>query len=90
MIAIPNMELPKRCELCPCSYYSEGALSDICQVTDKPIDGKPTDCPLIDIVRCGECKYWSEDKQGNMWCEHAIGGLTKVDDFCSYGERRSE
>lgn len=58
MIAIPNMSKPKRCELCPCSYYSEGALSDICQVTDKPItDGKPTDCPLIKIVTCKECKH---------------------------------
>lgn len=49
MIAIPNMEKPKRCELCPCSYYSEGALSDICQITNEPIDGTPTDCPLIEI-----------------------------------------
>ena len=58
MIAIPNMEKPKRCELCPCSYYSEGALSDICQVTDKPIDGKPTDCPLIEIDESDEiAKY---------------------------------
>ena len=48
------------------------------------------DCPLIEIVECKDCKYWTDDMSGNMWCEHAIGGLTEPTDFCSYGERRSD
>lgn len=85
MIAIPNIDMPKRCELCPCSYYSEGALSDICQVTDKPItDGKPTDCPLIEIVTCGECKHYAFGSCSKL---HLV---TDPENFCSDGERRND
>lgn len=50
------------------------------------------DCPLIeiDIVRCGECKWGNKDNEGTLWCEHAIGGIMKPTDFCSYGERRAD
>ena len=44
--------------------------------------------PSIDIVRCGECKYWLD---GSGLCKHwskLYGSvLTKADDFCSYGSR---
>lgn len=43
MIAIPNMGMPETCDMCPI----EG-----CEY----INGKFT-CPLIEIVRCGECKH---------------------------------
>jgi hypothetical protein len=42
MIAIPNMDMPETCDMCPiegCEY----------------INGKFA-CPLIEIVTCGECK----------------------------------
>ena len=79
-IYIPNMDKPKSCWECP-FYDSEYPWT--CDLFD-------TYCPIIDIVTCGECKYWSIDEQGVAWCEHAIGGLTEPDDFCSYGERRNE
>ena len=47
----------------------------------------------IDLVRCGECKWWNRDgkrKDGKGWCENAICGLTKPNAFCSYGERRTD
>jgi hypothetical protein len=90
-VYIPNIDKPKRCELCPCSYYSEGALSDICQVTDKPItDGKPTNCPLIDIVTCGECKWsYTDERDGTLWCKvHMSHYRVDGDGFCYLGERR--
>lgn len=44
--------------------------------------------PTIDLVRCGECKWWNEETHGcnrnpsvNAWWET---------DFCSYGERRTD
>ena len=45
------------------------------------------DAPSIDIVRCGECKYYyNKDPQqiptANIMCSHM-----HPDDFCSYGER---
>lgn len=47
--------------------------------------------PSIDIVRCGECKYWNT-KDCREWvgeCEWAYY-MTKPDDFCSYGERKEQ
>lgn len=47
-------------------------------------------CIEIDLVRCGECKWGNKDNEGTLWCEHAIGGIMKPTDFCSYGERRAD
>ena len=38
--------------------------------------------PSIDIVRCGECK-WYHDSQGCFFSTAKV----EEDDFCSYGER---
>ena len=80
MIAIPNMGMPDTCDMCPI----EG-----CEY----INGKFT-CPLIDIVRCGECKYYEESEyiEGDMVCKYHIGHTyyTEADRFCSYGERRAD
>ena len=51
--------------------------------------------PSIDIVRCGECKYSSDDGTYGCMADH-FNGLDDVyhrmyaDDFCSYGEREGE
>ena len=98
-VYIPNMEKPKDCEVCP-FIILDGAVTDdnkwvsysICDLLGKTIGDADmlNDCPLIEIVECKNCKYWADDMSGNMWCEHAIGGLTEANDFCSYGERREE
>lgn len=74
MIAIPNMEMPDTCDMCPiegCEY----------------INGKFT-CPLIDIVRCKECKHWHEGEWYNT-CDKNIGHGYEADFFCAYGEKRN-
>lgn len=44
----------------------------------------------VDIVRCGECKYWKSTVQMPNGTEvKCLYGRT-ADDFCSYGERSSE
>jgi hypothetical protein len=51
--------------------------------------------PAVDavpVVRCKDCNHWEEIKHGYGWCcastpNHA---LTKDDDYCSYGERRTD
>ena len=44
----------------------------------------------VEVVRCKDCKYWTEEKGLGMFCAHWVGMLTTTapDDFCSYGERR--
>ena len=86
MIAIPNMEMPETCDMCPiegCEY----------------INGKFT-CPLIEIVRCGECKHFHYDMpyviQGIPVLGHEVcdfwgdGCKTSENGFCSYAERRPD
>ena len=47
------------------------------------------------IVRCKDCKYWSEYEYINgklesfPWCELNMT-FSKEDDFCSHAERRSD
>ena len=48
--------------------------------------------PSVDIIRCGKCKRWvddrkSEDDMGTCGLTHYF---TNADDFCSYGERKDE
>lgn len=49
----------------------------------------------IDLVRCGECKWWKpvvySNGEGGMVCvQTPIEPSTDSDDFCSYGERRAK
>ena len=46
----------------------------------------------IDLVTCGECKYWTGDCTNEIWQSPTDDYLpqTNADDFCSYGERRSD
>lgn len=84
MIAIPNMDKPKVCVDCSVNDMVCGLWMEVANIKAH----RHKDCPLIEIVECKDCKYWADDMSGNMWCEHAIGGLTEANDFCSYGERR--
>ena len=74
-ILIKGIDMPKGCdETCP--LYLAGQCCEGC------------DCPLIeiDIVRCGECKWFAEE--GN-YCANNI--LVQFDHFfCYYGERRTD
>lgn len=55
MIAISNMEMPKDCWECQMfgTWEEVGKFSCFLGAKVKDIDIRPTDCPLIDIVRCG-------------------------------------
>ena len=52
------------------------------------------DAPTIEIIRCRECKYASDDGTYGCMCEHFNDTSDAYhrmwsDDFCSYGERNS-
>ena len=86
-IYLPNMSKPKGCKECQWHldfYIKDEKVGGLCTITEK--DDKENTCPLIEIVRCGECKWWNEETHGcnrnpsvNAWWET---------DFCSYGERK--
>ena len=88
MLAIPNMEKPKDCSEC---ILADKHLNGLCEA--KYYCRLEADsCPLIEIVRCGECKWCDDKGKGralictNPYIDMDIHPL----DFCSYGERRAD
>ena len=90
-VYIPNMEKPKSCWEC---RLMDGEAN--CLVTDEGIpfeqEGILPDCPLIEIVRCGECKHCKKRETAKHilinYCEaHGISVLDT--DYCNWGERRA-
>ena len=70
------------------------ALLDNLLESEKAIVKEIDSAPSIDIVRCGECKYW---RAYETWSECGLWAgdpyetaKTNADDFCSYGEREGE
>jgi len=97
MIAIPNIEKPKNAFNCStkinpeerrCIYTGKVFEETLSLLLDRPCD----DCPLIDIVTCGECRYYEESEyiRGDMVCKYHMGHTyyTEADRFCSHGERK--
>ncbi len=85
MIAIPNMSKPKDCYECPIAKSYLDCLMEkkyVCPI------GHTDDCPLIEIVRCGECKWLGVD-DGMPFCYWWLREI-EPDVFCSYGERRAD
>lgn len=39
-----------------------------------------------EIIRCGNCKHHSDEKQGMVYCPEIIGGWVKNDCFCAMWE----
>ena len=97
MIAIPNMELPPWCGKCMlqdgeiCYAINENDIDSSLSLFDLEdlrnfCIKRRDDCPLIDIVTCGECKHWYNDADCGMACEYTNMGQPS-DAFCSFGER---
>mgnify|MGYP006874779584 CR=1 FL=1 len=44
----------------------------------------------VEVVRCKDCRYWDDDRRCNGIKNGLVLGYTAGDDFCSYGERKSD
>lgn len=88
-VYIPNMEKPKNAFECStkinpeermCIYTGKVFEETLSLLLDRPC----YDCPIIDIVTCGECIYHDDGIcRRPKW---AMG--VEPTGFCSYGERR--
>lgn len=95
MIAIPNMDKPKYCDGCDLvKFWVNGSFYCMADGEELNLEvDRRNDCPLIDIVTCGECKHRDpEDKKCDCGQMERQGCIFPVDEdyFCKYGERRSE
>lgn len=77
---------PKECFICPFKHIG----------VDPFIECEPSNCPLEEIVRCKECRYYHADDYG--YCE-AWGDMfhhweendrVDPDGYCYMGKRRDE
>ena len=87
MILIPNVEKEDSCPNCP--------IWSLCWDEEPTEDISKDRCPIVEIVRCKNCKYSSyephEEYKNVYICNRTVwtrmdGGNTE-DDYCSYGER---
>lgn len=78
-VYIPNMKMPKSCE--DCIINEAGA----CKF-DK------NTCPLIEVVRCKDCKHYDTESRTFPCCTDIFGAVRymEADGFCSKGERRAD
>jgi len=88
------IRFPKSCN--ECDRYSLNIIFD-CYPDEygEDSEGEKIICPLseIDLVRCGECKYWvSAKNEWNGYCENEVDAFNTfyANDFCSYGERSND
>lgn len=48
-------------------------------------------CDVVDVVRCKDCKYGEVDENENTWCTFYNGRIREMPNgYCWHGERRTE
>lgn len=96
MIAIKGMKIPKSCIGCGIRsgvfcYYKKTPF-ELNEVD--MLDERPSDCPLVEIVTCKECKYYRNKEDKYSYCTKRLNvdSITdryrEPDYYCANGERR--
>ena len=69
-------------------YFQEGRYPES-PLLRMAIREQPT-VDAVEVVRCKDCKHKADvTDKGNYLCNRKMLGLVRPDDFCSYGERRT-
>lgn len=88
----PNGYMPTNCYDC---YEEKEADCDINKGVDSASnykDSRYPKCPLIEIVRCGECRWCDDKGKGRaLICTNPYIDMDiHPSYFCPYGERRTD
>ncbi len=71
-------------EVCPLGLAIKGATGTCLKFKSK--------ADFAEVIRCKDCKYYKHFKGCGNWCHRRIRSdieyHTKLNDFCSYGERK--
>lgn len=69
----------------PYDHYTDGYE----ECYDRIVEAPPVDA--VEVVRCKDCKHFKIMSDGYTKCAHRYGlAMVLLDNFCSYGERKSE
>lgn len=103
MIAIKDREIPKGCQKCmffrkhlfgnglDYSYSCVLGATEIPMPWIRQMEERASDCPLVEIVTCKDCKHCYPDEDGRGYhCEKSDTERipTCADFYCIHGERR--
>jgi hypothetical protein len=94
-MVVVNMEMPTKCSQCgfcinqktnDYGSFGECSLQDR-KTVDCLVWSRDSDCPLMEIVTCKDCKYWHDDGIVTT-CDRNIGNGFPQDHYCADAERR--
>lgn len=92
-IIIEDMIMPKSCVACPFEHNGDcygGKSKLIMDIEDFNYYRHPN-CPLKEVVRCKDCKWWHTDGVCKMLSSnHYPVVYMEADDFCARGKRKDE
>lgn len=104
MVTIKEMEMPKNCDECQfgCITYNNNRkckISENCYTVIFTSKERPTDCPLVEIVTCKDCKHWQRIKDyhgrcklfDEVWKGNSLVPIehgTNEEFYCQMAERR--
>lgn len=88
-VIVRGMEMPKDCYDCPL-HDGETGRCNILGIT--VCDYIPKECPLVEVVRCKDCKHSrTDDSNYDCYrCELTPGRAHFASGFCGMGERKDD
>lgn len=111
MAILIDMPMPTECRGCPMEMYYFNTGETRCRASGKMLaypyqtiqfEGRPDWCPLREVVRCKDCKYWVPDQVGVVeqpYCTRLGRGdeligldlrIGSADHFCCFGEKKED
>lgn len=96
-VIVKGMKMPDRCASCPLLEYDDYATGkehhcnalNVAMSWDDLPEGRREDCPLVELIRCKDCKNSKPIDSEWLECQHDKRCM-KENGFCSWAERRGE
>ena len=97
MIAIKDMEMPKKCSECGFCINQKtndyGSFGECSLQSRKEVNclvwSRDSDCPLVEIVTCKDCKHNGTSRCKCSLCDGEVYmSYNHPDFYCADGERR--
>ena len=85
-VLIKDMEMPTSCTMCWLNTFC--GVWNTEPVKHKGFNERLEGCPLTELIRCKDCKWWREDSDHT--CKHFYTSPRVANDFCSYAEPKEK
>ena len=88
-VLIKGLEMPTTCTMCWLNTFC--GVWNTEPVKHKGFNERLENCPLTELIRCKDCKYWDVSKSNimNHTC-HWGYFLKKEDDYCSWAKPKEK